>query len=125
MDILTLMLFGTFSGIISNSLVLYWFGKEIPMFFQVHVINRNTQKIALYVSWIATAIVYTIIILLIHLYIGYIKGNTGTALLNISIMEIIVEVFLGSFLFLGGRSLLYGKIVKNLNNKQLKIMSYE
>ena len=121
---------GIVGGILGNLIILYWFEKEIPMFFQVEIINKKSSKKALFISLIFTAITYTVIVLLFHLYVSYnsalpLINNLTTIFQNILWLALMAEVFLSSMLFLGGRSLLYGKIVKNLNNAQLKVLSYE
>ena len=127
---LELIFAGIVGGILGNLIILYWFEKEIPMFFQVEIINKKSSKKALFISLIFTAITYTVIVLLFHLYVSYnsalpLINNLTTIFQNILWLALMAEVFLSSMLFLGGRSLLYGKIVKNLNNAQLKVLSYE
>lgn len=130
MDILTHgIVVGIFSGIISNLLVLLWFGKNVPIFFQNNAINKDSDIVSIYISVIFTAVIYTIIVLLFNWYIVLIDNKNNILfveyIVTIDRLKMFVEVFLLSFLFLGGRSLLYGKIVLNLSNDKLKVIGYD
>jgi len=123
--VLITLLTGFIAGIISNFLILYWFEKEIPMFFQIEKINKNTDNTSFYISILLTAATYLLLSLLLHWYAVGFSTDFSTVVEKIGRVEVFFEVFLLSFLFLGGRSLLYGKIVLNLNNVDLKVGSYD
>lgn len=119
------LLSGFGAGIISNFLILYWFEKEIPGFFQNERINKNVNKISLYISLVFMSITYLLIVLLIHWYSKDFSISLIETVKGVQWFNVFIEVFFLSFLLLGGRSLLYSKLVLNLNNIKLKVGSYD
>jgi hypothetical protein len=109
--------------------------KNIISFFQNGVINKNSENVPLFISIFGSAIVYVVIAILIQWYLIIIFGENNSCFEDfISNMlyadqtiaiKMFIEVFIGSILFLGGRSLIYGKLVLGLNNAELKVLSYD